>query len=485
VITQVNSGNKQFLPRLGAEIIGLRQSKSGSLYAASLSNNSIKIISAADLELRSEISGIHISSNPVPKREQRTSFHRSSVALLHPHRPQIYVNGAAINTSSGTLQSYDLGVDQQSLRLGVARVTRTKWTGKQKRPVFEPALTFAALTGDGTWLATIDEWENQYGFGDMDSIEIYLKFWAWKGKQWELVAKIDSPHGSDRRVLGLASPSQLSSVQEFATLGADGSVKIWRPSVQAHGQSSETVWSLHRTYGSHKLVPASEGSFKYSPDNSVLVAGLESDIHVIDAQNGHVAKSFHAGKSISEVGIVGRHLLCLHDNSSLFSCWDIATGQILFTERIHQPYATIAVNHGTSTFALSTSTTIKSTITISKIKSNKKIDEAEIRIGSVVTNLLGSDLSELSGFIFVDDAGQVGHVAAQAISNPSITNNTSEPVSSIIPVQVRQVEDGRESASSRPIGQTNRILDQDIKSALENEDLGIARMYETIVQSIG
>jgi NET1-associated nuclear protein 1 (U3 small nucleolar RNA-associated protein 17) len=481
MISQVNSGNRQFVPRLGAEIIGLNQTKSGSLYSVSLSNNSIKILSAADLELRSEVSGIHLSSDPAPKSQLATPRH-SSVALLHPHRPQIYVNGASVSNTSGTLQSYDLAVDQQVLRLDVARISRTKWTGKQKRIVFEPCVTFAAFTGDGTWLATVDEWENHYGFDEGGSREIYLKFWAWKGKQWELVAKIENPHGMDRRVLGLASP--MGSVQEVATLGADGSVKLWRPAVQAHGQSSETVWSLHRTFGSRTSTIQSEGSLIYSADSSVLVTGVGHDIHVIDAPTGHVAKSFHVGKSISQVAIVGRHLLCLHDNASMFSCWDLVSGHIIFTERIDQLYSSIAVNHNTSTFAVASSTSSKSTITISRIVLNKKVEEVQIRLDSVVTNLLDSDLDEFSGYVFVDGSGQVGHISAQAATAPSVTNSASELVSKIIPVQVRRAE-LEKSADSRQMGQTNRILDQDIKKVLEMESLGIASMYETIVQSMG
>jgi hypothetical protein len=221
-------------------------------------------------------------------------------------------------------------------------------------------------------------------------------------------------------------------------------------------------------------------------DNSVLVTGVGNDIHIIDAPTGHVAKSLHVGKSISQVAIVGRHLLSLHDNASMFSCWDLVNGHIIFTERIDQLYSSIAVNHNTSTFALAASTSNKSSITISRIVSNKKVDEVQIRLDSVVTNLLDSELDEFSGYVFVDGSGsgQVGHISAQAATATSVTNSASELVSKIIPVQVRRVE-LEKSVDSRQMVQTSRILDQDIKNVLEMGNLGIASMYETIVQSMG
>lgn len=442
----------------------------------SLYNNNIKIIDAADLQLISEVSGIQSIASPV--KTQNDGSYIPPVALLQPIREHLYINGASL--SRGTLQGYDIWQDRQALRIDVGRVTRTKSAGIEQRPVFEPTVKFAAFTNDGSWLATIDEWENHYALDEGDPAEIFLKFWAWRGQQWDIVTKVESPHGIRCRLLGLASPNIGSTVQEFASLGADGSIKIWRTHSMRSGHSTETLWSLHRTIGFSISFLQSEGALVYSADGSVIVTGIGGDIFVVSLPDGEVVKCLHIGNAISKLEVLGRYILCLQESSSLFSGWDIVTGQCVFSERLDGPYSTIAINHSLSTFALSTAgPSTKSSIVISRMHSNTKIDEARISLDSVVTTVLGADYTDFSGFIYVDESGQIGCLSLQKPMKTSPIQILPHSTGCVIPASVRQE---KKSLSLAP---TNEISTHTIQNILEMDgDMDVVQLYEAIVQSL-
>jgi len=498
VITQITSGAKQFVPRLGGDVIGINQTPSGSQYSISLSNNTIKIISAGDLDSVCEISGI---ISPSSLTASKPVLARSTVALLQPHHSNLYINGPVSSPSSSTLQCYDLLTDRQSLRFETSLTSRTKWTGKEKRPVLEPQMTCAQFTADGDWLATVEEWEDKYALDEVSSYEVFLKIWRWREKGWDLVAKIENPHGIDGHVLGISSPATGGALKapdnnrEFATLGSEGSIKIWRAYKNSHGNVSETIWSLYRTIGSSTSTTQTHGAIIYSPDNSVLIAGVGGYIHLIDANSGHLVKSLHLGHSINKLDILGRHLISLHDNMSIFSGWDLSSGQIVFSERLDRPHSSIAVNPLTSTMAIaSASEKGKSTITISSMTLKGKVNKTKISVDSAVSHLLSTtsiDMDGLAGFLFVDNAGQVGHITnlrasqGSAPLRPVATDySVVVPGSKFISGHVTRTDgDARKRKRMQTTMPGVTMRDKDISQILQMEGLDIMQMYETILQN--
>jgi NET1-associated nuclear protein 1 (U3 small nucleolar RNA-associated protein 17) len=464
LISQTNTGNRQFVPRLGAQIIAISQSKSGSLYSVSLSNNKIKIINAADLELKSEISGIQ------SQRLQKPPQVRQAVTL-HPQRRHLYLSRAP-----GTIQSYDIQLDQEGLSLAVAPITHIKQTGKEKRQVLEPSVTFVSMTSNGNWLATVDEWSNPYAVEDVVTVDVCLKFWAWKGKQWELVTKIQGPH-EENRLLGLASPTDMSK-EEFATLGAEGLVKIWRPLEGVYRSSTEIIWSLCCTVGSTTSSIYSQGALIYSLDNSLLLMGIGNDIFIAAVASSQIVRCLHMGQPISQLAVLGRHVLCLHDDSSLISAWDLANGQVIFTDRIDRGYATIAVNHATSTFALASSSGSKSTIVISSIEQARMIEEGRISLNSTVTGLLSSEPpTDVPEYISVDESGNI-----VVISTEPVTGETAVDMSpTTTNTQVQTLSSGDKNTSANQI---KHVAIDEISHILSKGKLDLVHMYEAIVQRV-
>lgn len=482
LISQIISANRQFVPRLSAEIVGLGQTESGSLYAISLSNNTIKIIDAADFDLVSEISGVQSIISRLQYSSHSAISRSPCVAISHPSRQHLYIGGG--QSSPGTLQAYDFLADQQSLSIDVAPVTRTKSTGTEKRKVFEPTVMFASFTNDGSWLATVDEWLDHYANDENDISETFLRFWTWTGKQWSVATKIENPHGIHRRVLGFTSPGRGSTTQEFASLGTDGTVKIWRPLVRKSGLLSETIWSLFRTIGSGMSTLPSSGALSYSADGSVLAAAIERNIFIIDASTGQVIKYLHVGQPISKLEVLDRFVLCLHDGSSVFSGWDITTGEAIFSERLpNRRIFSIAVNHSVSTFALSSSSaSAKTTVNISRIVAKKRTDNLRLSVNSAVVALLGAESPHFSGFIYIDEHGQIGCISCQQSVTPSADQKLNAVVSHVIPAFTLG------QSSGLPINISRQATDNSVKILHKivelDEELDAVEMYEKIVQSI-
>jgi len=356
-------------------------------------------------------------------------------------------------------------------------------------------MTSAAFTSDGSWLATVEEWENKYSLEDTVSFEVFLKIWRWREKGWELVAKIENPHGVNGRVLDIASPVteivKGTLETEFVTLGTEGSVKVWRTDGGLLGNDvEETIWILYRTIGSR--TPSSSttetyGAVKYSPDNSLLVAGIGGYIHIIDTASGAIVKSLHLSQSICKLEILDRYLLSLHDDFSIFSAWDLTSGTILFSERIHGPPSCIAVNHSISTVALATSPKEgKSTITISTLSPMGKNDITSLSMDSVISHILSIDNDLFQGFIFIDSAGQVGNIS-KPFFDPNSRHKSLIVDSADSAKSSRFISGNVMRRDKRQMTQTSGgiiLREKNIGHVFQMEGLDIMQMYEKILQNV-
>eukprot|EP00122_Pirum_gemmata_P010733 Pgem_evm1s9934 len=61
VIWQLQTGNKNFLPRLGGEILSLSISPNEKLFAVSLGDNSVKLVTSATLQVVKTVRGLTLA----------------------------------------------------------------------------------------------------------------------------------------------------------------------------------------------------------------------------------------------------------------------------------------------------------------------------------------------------------------------------------------------------------------------------------------
>ena len=384
VLWQLETGQRQNLPHLGAPIESIVVSPSGSSYSVRLADNSAMILSTSELKPTFSISGIQIAFTtkstrvklpftptidvPMEKRKvaQRPHYPAcASAGHLLLAAPSSVTPRSAFTTTLrlSYLQTFDIGSGHQLSRQAL---TRTKVTdlnmGPELNTIEEPDVTHIQTSFDGQWLATVDEWmpperdlaplafdKEKAADEQIFRQETHLKFWLWKddAKVWELVSRIDRPHASPNgnlyergRVLELVSDPVTAA---FATVGEDGLLKTWRPAIRRrHGlevRSKDgkglTSWHCKHIIPLESTQPITQGSvwgakLAYSQDGSVLAAGLQSQslssIYLIDTYSGEV-RSVQTGLysgSLLGLGIINKYLITLGHELCV---WDLVADE--------------------------------------------------------------------------------------------------------------------------------------------------------------
>lgn len=384
VLWQLETERRQYLPHLGAAVESIVVSPFGSSYGIRLADNSAMILSTSELQPTFSIAGIQIPADqqaklPLPvvrtvtaATQRKGTVQRSRcpacVSFSGPGRLLLAVPSAIASKqlsmtppNASYLQTFDVGAAHQFSRQAL---TRTKVTtlnmGPESNIVEEPNVTHIQTSSDGQWLASVDEWIppkrdlESFAFNQERVLEelvfreeIYLKFWSWNvdTKVWELISRIDKPHASPSgepydqgRVLDLVSdPSSVA----FATVGEDGTVKTWKPTIRRRNGlvvkgkdgRSLTAWHCqHITPLAVSELSTENGllgaKLAYSQDGSILAAGLQSQmaspIYIIDTYTGEI-KSVHTGLyagPLLGLGIVHKYLVTLADELCVYDLVD-------------------------------------------------------------------------------------------------------------------------------------------------------------------
>lgn len=464
VIWQLGTNQKQFLPHLSTAILGLTVSAAGSSYALRLGDNSVMVLPTADLLPSTNITGlalgdIGLSSCPV---------------ILHPRMPNhllaaVSANAAAKDLRRGQnttfLQSYDLESHLQTNRQALTRnMTTALNVGPLGQSVQEPSVLHIAMSHDGKWLASVDEWQPpakdvESLYIDADSpetsgagTETSLRIWTAHDDQntWELVTRVDEPHKpGPHSVLGLAvNPARL----ELATIGSDAAIRIWSPKarhrngVAVRNRSNEQLytWTCSRTIHCEQdsvgqTATVTSAVLTYSDDGSVLAASWSSStpstrfVHLIDPRTGQICVSQPdlVPQGDARIAFAGRYLLCL---SQTFTVFDTLTTQTTATIDLDPEFVApqsqspsfMAVNKFDSTVAISVSRARKPASTKLVVLS---IDGGDIKClhEAPFTGTLKSLLSQstLPGYLMIDDRNRVRSLKPSGLSTTALISSIS------------------------------------------------------------
>ena len=385
LIWQLETGNQNTLPHLGAPLDSIVVSPSGSSYAIRLADNSAMILSTAELSPTFSVAGIQLATDvnsdcQLPYLPNVDIPTKKLLSLSKVHFP--IVGGptcllcavpaatsarlpATLPQHASYLQSIDILSAQQVSRQALTRTKATDLNlGPDSNTIEEPDVILMQISHDGQWLATVDEWmppSSDMALVTFDGDkaraeqerrkETYLKFWSRSddSKVWELVSRIDGPHLSEtgittrtNKILDLHSNPTASS---FATVGDDGIVRIWAAAVrQRHGltvkdkQSQPLLgWHCQRTIAINSESSSQQAytgaKLAYSPDGSCLVVGLSSSspwtVHLIDPQHGTTRTGPYGPFEglICGLGILDSNLIVL---SNQLSVWNLVTQRFLY-----------------------------------------------------------------------------------------------------------------------------------------------------------
>ncbi|KAE9580682.1 hypothetical protein CGMCC3_g3489 [Colletotrichum fructicola] len=482
VIWQMDTGKLNHFPHLSGSIENVVVSPAGSSYALHLDDNSLMVVSTADMVPKTYISGIQsaarFTSTPKDLLVKRVWSADREVrhhvpAALNPAEPsRLYVcTGAGQQAmlagdlqSAPLLQSFDMESFRSVAKQALARTQPTDVNITSKgNPISEPRITHVAFSQDSGWLATVDDWQPPKR--DLEKMapeareefirarrEVYLKFWAVgeDDQPFALSSRINNPHITSRpeTVLDLAADH---TSNRFATLGDDGMARIWhskvrqQDGVESKGTSGEVLqsWScavavaLGSSVGSDALAITGEnagersGSLCFSEDGSTLFIAFgnsnDGTVYVVDTKSGEIRLTLENmwKGHIRRLQVLSPYIITLSDDVRVY---DVVADELQYgiqlprgrNANMTREFSHLAIDRKSRTFAVIVPGGQVSQLAV------MKPEEPELlcvkRIPHRITSLVSTGSS--SGFVAVDDSAQVWTIAeasdtaAVAISRP-------------------------------------------------------------------
>ncbi|CAE6472908.1 unnamed protein product [Rhizoctonia solani] len=344
VIWQLHSGQREYIPRVGAPIGGVSVCfgpNGGLEYAIALMDGGIVFVGSDTLRITRAVRRVRLDPNPTRPFPlvSHSQSNRIILPATHPASLQILSRtGAGINLLG------ELEVAPSS------RISRKDETPIEPIRVGLVALSNKGKETDLQWLATLDS---------RADAEIYLKFWKWNNSGFAassnlctLNTRIDRPHG-EHRVTSLAFHPRGGEM--LATTGEDGVVKMWG----IRRSSEEEFWICAASFSYRNHTPSKA---LFSPDGSLLAVIHGQCITLWDTENTTVPRGalscvetkdprelVFVGSSGRYVAVLGAQTLVLWDLVQLCVLWHVPLS-IFPCSSQHPPH--IAAHPTQPTFAL-------------------------------------------------------------------------------------------------------------------------------------
>ncbi|PFH60337.1 hypothetical protein XA68_11114 [Ophiocordyceps unilateralis] len=463
VIWQNDTSMKNFLPHLSGSVENIVVSASGSSYVVHLDDNSAMIISTAELQPTAYVSGIQSAVADVATPKDLLVKRRWTVAdqvrrpvpaAINPKQPSklhVCVGNGRQATMSGDfsaplLQTFDLDTFTSVTKQALATTmpTHVNMT-TEGQAIDEPLITHVVFSGDGQWLASVDERKPPQGDSDCGFDEqvirgwhdVHLRFWSVAGgdERMELVARFNDPHATHQQetVLDVAANPATTG---FATIGSEGIIRSWRPRTrkQAEAVIESATDGYAQSWGCSQLIvlgasssrqlatdvaggaaPKAQGRIAFSEDGSTLFAafgvGDSGAVYVVDAASGEVVKildDLWEGR-LHAVSVLSSFLIILSDELRVF---DVVSDELRYGIVVPQvtevcELLQLAVDRCSGRFAVALPMGSYSTVGVFDPEDPEPLLVRSIpqRIVSLVS------ASSASGFVTLDDVAQIWVVA--------------------------------------------------------------------------
>jgi len=414
--------------------------------------------------------------------------------------------------STPQIQAFDTASFQGVMKHALARtvITEANMTN-QGAPIVEPTVTKLAFSGDGKWIASVDEWRPPKGDSDIflmgsktkeqvrnERCEIYLKFWEAgpDGKALELVTRVNEPHQTDHPevVLDLASDPRSP---RFATLGGDGIVHFWSSKMRSINGAATNgsdghhlrIWTCSRTVTLPTAVQQDistepttrrprSGALAFSGDGSILFAAFgepsNAVMFAIDVETGDVRETLYDvfKGEVRSIKSLGSCLVMLSEDLNVY---DMVSDELLYSFALKDNSAAakrltqLAVNAESRTFA------IAAPVPASGQKLMKKGVQSELVVFSLenpepvfahtfpqlITSVLPAGSS--SGFMVLDSAAQIWSVTEGSEVAPLFQ--------SLVDLGVSDAESGRQPVAIGLASDDGEVSDEEMKDGDDDADM--------------
>lgn len=184
VIWQLETGKRQFLPRLGGPLVSIASSPKPFVFAVTCMDNTLKFVNIGTMEIERNIQGI----KPPFLLPKQSTLHATR-ACIEPQEGKI-----VLPTHNLSLQFYDAASDLHVTEIQVAPRNYISTGGRNERDGGPSTfVTHVEFSADGTSMATVDVRvsEQEVGGGAC------LKYWDREpGKlQFSVNTQVDEVHG--------------------------------------------------------------------------------------------------------------------------------------------------------------------------------------------------------------------------------------------------------------------------------------------------
>ncbi|KAH9298283.1 hypothetical protein KI387_029965 [Taxus chinensis] len=310
VIWQVETGKRQYFPRLGGPLLFLAESQELSRFTISCADNKILFASLSTMTIENSIEGIK------PPSSLRDNFrHLSSFSPAVDYKAGMLV----LPTENHSVQFYDLYYNRA---VSEVQVSQRNYIPANETTVL---VTLVALSSDASVMGTVEYKLAEEGVGCGYS----LKFWAAESGigKFSLSTVIDEPHSDSEVSAVVFHPSMNMAV----STSCGGNFKIWiegKIIARNHGNGLSHGWRC-QSVGSYKQKAMLCAGF--SADGSLLAVGAGGLVTFWNPETNSlvfvIGESLHL-TSISALSFIpkSQDLVTISKGSSPFlSVWNLST----------------------------------------------------------------------------------------------------------------------------------------------------------------
>lgn len=353
VIWQLDTGHKQFLPRMGGSIASITISPNHRFYCLGLDDNSIRLVNGITQSIEQVIQGLQYAQadnalNPL-----------STGLIIEPRNHHVVLNGV-----QGSIQFYNVNADSHVMDLEVVPMNRVVRAGEKE--IIHAHVSHVAFLNSGEWMATVDTRDD-----NVTTPELFLKFWRWDPdtQAYKLHTRVDYPHTKPITSLTFNPVSRQGPMA--ITTSEDKTFKVWNLSTDLGRsyQSGEAAW-ICRSVGVYR--DSSPSTATFSEDGSILAVAFGQITTLWDPYLNSIQAVLAQPnpENIEKLSFLGENCPFLIAKSKTHVCvWNMLTCKVWWSYKMLIDH--LAVDTVANQFAVvrNQSRTNESRVTIFDIKS--------------------------------------------------------------------------------------------------------------------
>eukprot|EP00742_Colponemidia_sp_Colp-10_P006743 GILJ01007228.1.p1 GENE.GILJ01007228.1~~GILJ01007228.1.p1 ORF type:complete len:966 (+),score=178.71 GILJ01007228.1:103-3000(+) len=341
VLWQIDTGHKQFLPRLGAPLNAISTNQDGSLFALSTSDNSCRLISSHTMREEKRVQGL---TSAHTFNDKTTA--PSTGLVLDPKHKLLVLNGLP-----GAIQFYDAWADRHVNDLEVIPRNYVSRIDSSFPVTFR--IEQICFTSDAGWLVTLER-RADGEFAENSAI----KFWEYNSnapEKYILNTRMDNPHKGKVTAM-VAHPTK----NMIVTASTDRTFRVWalvsrreESSIASKGgiiQTNASYWTC-RSVGFYRDYQVRHAAF--SADGSILAIAYGQIVTLWDPVSNTLLKTLShppPSEQIQKLSFLGASSALAVLTVDALYIWDLLTLSVRWTLKIAAK--DIVVDSLTGRFAL-------------------------------------------------------------------------------------------------------------------------------------